>query len=607
MIRVISVKTCIHKNPDTFCQLNAFLTKLVLIASLAIISLSHAGEMDKRLPYGQQDECQKAIALSESQEAQDNPAIQYCLGLAHLNGWAGREKSAYVASLWLEKSASQHFIEAQYELGKLCLHDHHNFSRDLEKSRYWMEQAARNGHANAQYETAKRLETRYDRSPDDLLQAVHWYKLAAENGHSEAQNKLATFYETGTGIRADVKKACYWAKKSAAQNHPAGIGLLGRYETEGIGGKADVAHGLELIGKAAGAGDPATQFLLGEYYHTGRFLARNDEQAVIWYQEAAGQNYLPAMKKLADILETGSSGISPDKKAAAVWRKKISRIDGTPYGNRLEIVNKILTPVKDVIMGYWHFPLALFCIAFPLIRAYRKKRRQYHDKLVKGGVNQFRQKQYDMARFFLSNEEPEIENDPDAQAAWGEMLAKGLGVEKNVPASLELLVKASQSNGRAAWLIGSFYEKGENEPKNMENALFWYERGAELDDPNACNRLGIWYATGNVVEKDETKAFGLIYTSADQGHPDARYNLAVLYHNGQGTPKNDSEAFTWLEKSAASGHKPAAIALAHVYGCGLLGKSPDFAKAQYWQDKANSIKTSPSPDNLLRHIPFAWQ
>ena len=120
---------------------------------------------------------------------------------------------------------------------------------------------------------------------------------------------------------------------------------------------------------------------------------------------------------------------------------------------------------------------------------------------------------------------------------------------------------------------------------------------------NACNRLAILYATGNGIEKNETKAFDLLFTSADQGYPDAEYNMAMACHFGLGTTRNDSEAFKWLEKSASANHKLAALALSDIHEYGLLGKRVNYIKAQYWREKANVNRTTSDPDNLLYSNP----
>ena len=39
-----------------------------------------------------------------------------------------------------------------------------------------------------------------------------------------------------------------------------------------------------------------------------------------------------------------------------------------------------------------------------------------------------------------------------------------------------------------------------------------------------------------------------------QGHADAQYNLGVMYANGSGVPKDEVKAVEWYRKAAQQGH-----------------------------------------------------
>ena len=68
---------------------------------------------------------------------------------------------------------------------------------------------------------------------------------------------------------------------------------------------------------------------------------------------------------------------------------------------------------------------------------------------------------------------------------------------------------------------------------------------------------------------------------AKQGHAVAQYNLGLLYANGQGVPKDDVQARQWYEKAAAQGHADAQVNLGSLYDYGR-GVPQDFKKAVYW-------------------------
>lgn len=68
---------------------------------------------------------------------------------------------------------------------------------------------------------------------------------------------------------------------------------------------------------------------------------------------------------------------------------------------------------------------------------------------------------------------------------------------------------------------------------------------------------------------------------AEQGHAGAQYNLGLLYANGKGVQKDDAKAWQWYEKAAVQGHADAQVNLGILYDYGR-GVPQDFKKAVYW-------------------------
>lgn len=68
---------------------------------------------------------------------------------------------------------------------------------------------------------------------------------------------------------------------------------------------------------------------------------------------------------------------------------------------------------------------------------------------------------------------------------------------------------------------------------------------------------------------------------AEQGHADAQYNLGLLYAKGQGVQKDDVQARQWYEKAAVQGHAEAQVNLGILYDYGR-GVPQDFKVAMYW-------------------------
>ena len=72
---------------------------------------------------------------------------------------------------------------------------------------------------------------------------------------------------------------------------------------------------------------------------------------------------------------------------------------------------------------------------------------------------------------------------------------------------------------------------------------------------------------------------------AEQGHAVAQYSLGLLYANGQGVPKDDAQARQWYEKSAAQGGAKAQFYLGMQSAFGE-GGPVDLAQAHMWYSLA---------------------
>jgi hypothetical protein len=78
---------------------------------------------------------------------------------------------------------------------------------------------------------------------------------------------------------------------------------------------------------------------------------------------------------------------------------------------------------------------------------------------------------------------------------------------------------------------------------------------AEQGDTNAQYSLGLIYANGGGVPKDDAEAVLWYRMAAEQGDDRAQYNLGVMYANGDGVPADRGFAYLWWNLSAIRGHE----------------------------------------------------
>lgn len=62
--------------------------------------------------------------------------------------------------------------------------------------------------------------------------------------------------------------------------------------------------------------------------------------------------------------------------------------------------------------------------------------------------------------------------------------------------------------------------------------------------------LGVMYAKGRGVERNEAKAVELLALAADKGDANAQLNLGIMYAKGRGVAKDESKAFQLWARAA---------------------------------------------------------
>ena len=83
-------------------------------------------------------------------------------------------------------------------------------------------------------------------------------------------------------------------------------------------------------------------------------------------------------------------------------------------------------------------------------------------------------------------------------------------------------------------------------------AVSWFRKAAEQGDADAQTNLGISYAEGEGVPKDQAEAALWYRKAADQGDTVAQSNLAFMYVKGEGVPKDAAEAYAWYNLASIS-------------------------------------------------------
>jgi len=153
----------------------------------------------------------------------------------------------------------------------------------------------------------------------------------------------------------------------------------------------------------------------------------------------------------------------------------------------------------------------------------------------------------------------------------------------------QLELDAQSGNGLAAYLLGRSYFSEENGvERNYKKSFEWYKYGAEiLNDPRCIYGEGICYDDGEGVEQDQKKANELFikaYESlkrlADEKDPFSTFILGAYHFYGfAGIEKDDVKAFDIIYSSAMMGHLPGIYDIGTFYHNGI-GVNIDYCKSK---------------------------
>ncbi|MNK93995.1 putative beta-lactamase HcpC precursor [compost metagenome] len=161
----------------------------------------------------------------------------------------------------------------------------------------------------------------------------------------------------------------------------------------------------------------------------------------------------------------------------------------------------------------------------------------------------------------------------------------------------ERLIQANAGEAYEQYLVGTEYVRGELVPKDLKQAIAWFEKAAAQGEEAARVALGLMFRDGEGVAQDYRKAKKLLETAAARGNVDAQVNLANLYSRGLGTKPDQVAAFGWYMKAAKQGHREAQCIVGTRYLEGK-GVEADDQEAFKWFKLSSEQGFAVSHNNL---------
>lgn len=157
---------------------------------------------------------------------------------------------------------------------------------------------------------------------------------------------------------------------------------------------------------------------------------------------------------------------------------------------------------------------------------------------------------------------------------------------------------ARKGNRGGQFYLGLMYASGQGVPRDEKEAAAWYEKSARQGFAGAQLNLGNLYHQGAGVPKDDKTAVYWYEMAAKQGLPEAQFALGLMYALGTGVEANLESAANWYRKAADQGHAPAQHNLGVLSREGKLSSGADLKAAAAWFEKAATQGYVPSQLNL---------
>lgn len=170
----------------------------------------------------------------------------------------------------------------------------------------------------------------------------------------------------------------------------------------------------------------------------------------------------------------------------------------------------------------------------------------------------------------------------------------------------DALVLARAGDASAQVDVGIAYALGELVEKDEVEARRWYAKAADQGNRHALNNLGNIYWYGRGVPKDEYRAIEWYRRAAEKGHAAAQTHIGYAYANGQGAQRSDRKAVEWYQKAAAQNEPFALNNLALLYEDGRGGLRKSRGKAIELFRRAAGLGNKMAINNLKKRRVAAY-
>lgn len=421
----------------------------------------------------------------------------------------------------LEKSAKSGDVRSQFSLANMY-HNGIGVKIDEKLAFYWYMQVAQQGFASAQFNVASGYYHGIG-TAKNLEKSLDWYEKSAQQDFIAAQYNLAVMYRRGEGSQVDNKEAFHWYERAAKLGYGTAQLTLAKLYEEGVGVAQDNNLAEKWYLKATNQYDPEAQFHLAEFYRKRNQYA----QAVHYYRKSSDQGYINAQYSLATNLLEGRGVVKDKDKAQQLF---LEAAQAGHAKSQLALGKLFLASDQTTQARIWLFKAS-------------EQQENLATTLLQGLETLAQSNQQ-----VLEVENLEVTaniNAPEAvdlvlNLSITDQILEGLSTQfiftpTIIPNQQQILDSLNSNVG----ILG-----------NVEKLLISAQQG----NPIAQHNLSVLYRIGELVAKDDRKAFLLMQQAANQDITRSQNSLAMMYMNGIGVVTDYQKAYYWASVSAQKGN-----------------------------------------------------
>ena len=345
----------------------------------------------------------------------------------------------------------------------------------------------------------------------------------------------------------------------------------------------------QLLLSESQRGNVLAVYDLGKLYSTDKLGERNEETSIAKYTRAL-QGFLqiePNSKKLKPYVQYRIGkmfcyglGTEQDYEKAFEWFERSAKQKNKfaqfslanlyYYGNGVEkdLSQAFLWYQKSSAQGQ---PYASYAVA----QMYSKG-----EYVSQGGETA--QRYYKAALSGFLELESMEQADDNLYYKLGSMFKKGLGTDIDMDRAIDYFKRSAEMNNKnGLFEYGKALLIGEHIPQNTDSAVKLLEKAVKLKNSNAKRFLALEYISGEHLEQDFEKGIALLTECADSGDVIACYRLGKIYLESEIMPQNLDKAEKYL--LLAEDNEYTQYALAKLY---LQEEKYDIQKAVNYFEKS---------------------